>query len=42
MIKRGTPQGDRASPYIFIIVIEVLLIKVRSMEGKGIDECAIY
>jgi hypothetical protein len=39
LIKRGTPQGDRASPYIFIIVIEVLLIKIRSMEGKGIDEC---
>jgi hypothetical protein len=38
-INRGTPQGDKASPYIFIIVIEVLLIKVRSMEGKGIDEC---
>jgi hypothetical protein len=38
-IQRGTPQGDRASPYIFIIVIEVLLIKIRSMEGKGIDEC---
>jgi hypothetical protein len=38
MIKRGTPQGDRASPYIFIIVTEFLLIKIRSMEGKGIDE----
>jgi hypothetical protein len=38
-IERGTPQGDRASPYIFIIVIEILLIKIRSMEGKGIDEC---
>jgi hypothetical protein len=38
-ILRGTPQGDRASPFIFIIVIEVLLIKIRGMEGRGIDEC---
>ncbi len=38
-IQRGTPQGDRASPFIFIIVIEVLLIKIRGMEGRGINEC---
>jgi hypothetical protein len=29
LIKRSTPQGDRASPYIFIIVIEVLLINLN-------------
>jgi hypothetical protein len=38
-IRRGTPQGDRTSPFLFIIVIEVLLIKIRSMEGRGIDQC---
>jgi exonuclease III len=38
-IQRGTPQGDRASPFIFIIAIEVLLIKIRLMDGRGIDCC---
>jgi len=38
-IKRGTPQGDRISPYLFIIVIEILLIKIKRMEGRGIDNC---
>jgi hypothetical protein len=38
-IARGTPQGDRASPYIFIIVIEILMIKLRGMEGHGVDCC---
>jgi hypothetical protein len=38
-IKRGTPQGDRSSPFIFIICIEVLLIKIVDMEGRGIDSC---
>ncbi len=41
-IKRGTPQGDRSSPYLFIIVIEVLLIKIRAMEGQGINCVIIY
>jgi len=38
-IRRGTPQGDRASPYKFIICIEVLLIKIKCKEGMGIDNC---
>jgi hypothetical protein len=38
-IARGTPQGDRASPYIFIIVIEILLMKLRGMEGYGVECC---
>jgi hypothetical protein len=38
-IERGTPQGDRSSPYIFIICMEVLLMKILSMEEGGIDSC---
>jgi hypothetical protein len=38
-IERGTPQGDRSSPFIFIICMEVLLIKITSLNGKGVDCC---
>jgi len=38
-IKRGTPQGDRSSPYIFLLCIEILLIKIESMDGKGVNKC---
>jgi hypothetical protein len=31
-IERGTPQGDRSSPYIFILCIEILIMK---LEKKG-------
>ncbi len=36
-IQRGTPQGDRASPFIFIIVMEILLIKLVYKDGGGIN-----
>jgi len=38
-IERGTPQGDRSSPYIFLLCIEVLLIKIKSEAGIKIKNC---
>ena len=33
-IERGTPQGDKASPYLFILCIEILLIKKNRGGGR--------
>ena len=38
-IQRGTPQWDRSSPYLFILCIEILLIKVESEAGGKIRVC---
>ena len=38
-IQRGTPQGDRASLYLFILCIEILLIKIENEEGGTIKSC---
>ena len=38
-IERGTPQGDRASQYLFILCIEILLCKINKEEGGNISGC---
>ena len=29
-IERGVPQGDTASPFIFIIVLEILILRIKN------------
>ena len=41
-IQRGTPQGDRASPYLFILCIEILLIKIENEEWGIIKSCNLH
>ena len=38
-IDRGTPQGDKASPYLFILCIEILLIKINKENGGAVRGC---
>ncbi len=38
IIERGTPQGDRSSPYIFIMCIEILLMRLLKETGRGIED----
>jgi len=38
-VTRGTPQGDRTSPYLFILVVELLLMKLEHARGGGLITC---
>jgi len=39
-ICRGTPQGDRTSPVLFIITLEILLLKIEADEGGEYQQCS--
>jgi hypothetical protein len=41
-IARGAPQGDRASPYIFIICIEILILKLETESSDCIRGGTIF
>jgi hypothetical protein len=41
-IEQGTPQRDQSSQYIFILCIEILFIKTRLMDGRGIDDSGLF
>ena len=32
-LEQGVPQGDVISPYIFILMVEILLLKIKNITG---------